>query len=485
MVMSLRGKLHSGLAVMLALTLGTGSVAIWAVQSWQSATEELVYAHAQGLRAQRLVGVLYRQVKELLDPLVSDDPDARAEFAELGGRVQEAFAELYGHARSPEELRRIKALEDAHRSVVDVGGEIFHRLERGERAEALMLMEEDLERAAFRRAEEGVQALQAFYRSASEGSVQRNLAIGRFAKAVGASAILLASMSAVGLALAIRRWFIRPLDVISRSTATISTGDLDHRVPVPTRDELGRLAASINDMARALKAIQEQLVQAERLAALGELSSSIAHNIRNPLASIRSAAQVGMQEAPDAERRESFADIIQAADRLEGWVQGLLSYTRPLSLERRRHSLNRLIEGCLDLHKPSMAEKALGVVLALDPDLPEIILDPERMEQAVAAILANAVDASPGGGRIVLQTALASDGERSRILIRIQDQGSGISPEHGEQVFHPYFTTKTNGIGLGLAMARRIVEQHRGSISLSTGPGRGTVAEIALPVELS
>ncbi|MCI0408376.1 MAG: ATP-binding protein, partial [Acidobacteria bacterium] len=374
------------------------------------------------------------------------------------------------------------ALQEAHRTVVDVAGRIFQHLERGRRAEALELMEGELERVAFRQAEKEVQALQAFYRSASEQSVQRNLAIGRFAKSVGVSAILLASLSAIGLALAVRRWFIRPLDAISRSTATISTGDLDHRVPVRTRDELGRLATSINDMAQALKVIQEQLLQAERLATLGELSSTIAHNIRNPLASIRSAAQVGMQETADLEGRESFADIIQAADRLEGWVQGLLSSIRPFSLERRRYSLNQLVEGCLDLHKPAIAEKALGVVLELDADLPEIILDPERMEQAVAAILANAVEASPRGGRIVLQTALATDSERSRALIRIRDQGAGISPEHREQIFHPYFTTKTNGIGLGLAMARRIVEQHRGRITLSTEPGEGTLAEITLPL---
>ncbi|MGH7405116.1 MAG: ATP-binding protein [Candidatus Methylomirabilales bacterium] len=482
MVMSLRGKLHLGLAVMLVLTLGTGGVAIWAVGSWQSATDELVTAHAQGLLAQRVVGDLYRQIKELLDRVVTDDPDAGAEFAELGGGVQAAFNDLYGHARSAEERQRIRALQDAHRTVVDVAGRIFEHLERGKRAEALELMEEELERVAFRQAEKEVQALQAFYRSASEQSVQRNLAIGRFAKAVSASAILLASLSAVGLGLAVRQWFIRPLDAISRSTATISTGDLDHRVPVHTRDELGRLATSINEMARALKAIQEQLVQAERLAALGELSSYIAHNIRNPLASIRSAAQVGMQETTDPEGRETFGDIIHAADRLEHWVQQLLSYTRPLSLERRRYSLNRMIEGCLDLYQQPMTDKALMPLLELDPDLPEIILDPELMEQVVAAILANAVEASPPGGRIIMQTALAAEGNGSQAVIRITDEGEGIAPELLDQVFHPYFTTKTNGIGLGLAMARKIVEQHRGRITLASGPGRGTVAEITLPL---
>ncbi len=480
--MSLRGKLHLGLAVMLVLTLGTGGVAIWAVGSWQSATDELVTAHAQGLLAQRVVGDLYRQIKELLDRVVTDDPDAGAEFAELGGGVQAAFNDLYDHARSAEERQRIRALQDAHRTVVGVAGRVFEHLERGRRAEALELMEEKLERVAFRQAEKEVQALQAFYRSASEASVQRNFAIGRFAKSVGGSAILLASLSAIGLALAVRRWLIRPLGAISRSTAIISTGDLDHRVPVHTRDELGRLATSINEMARALKAIQEQLVQAERLAALGELSSYIAHNIRNPLASIRSAAQVRMQEICDPEGRETFEDIIHAADRLEHWVQQLLSYTRPLSLERRRYSLNRMIEECLDLYRQPMSDKALRPVLHLDPDHPEIMLDPERMEQAVAAILANAVEASPHGRRIVLQTALAPRAERSQAVIRITDEGEGIPPEHREQVFHPYFTTKTNGIGLGLAMARRIVEQHRGRISLSMEPGHGTVAEIALPL---
>lgn len=482
MAMSLRGKLHVGLALMLVLTLGTGGVAIWAVQGWQSATEELFHAHAQGLRAQRLVGDLYRQIKEVLDRFVSDDRDARAEFVQLGSGLEGAFAELDRHARSADELRRITALYDAYRRVVEVAGEIFDRLERGSRAEALRRMEEDLERVAFRRAEEKVRSLQAFYQEASERSVERNLAIGRFAKFLAALAIILSSLSAIGLALTIRRWFIRPLDEISRSTAIISTGDLDHQVSIRARDEMGRLAISINEMARALKSIQEQLVQAERLAALGELSSYIAHNIRNPLASIRSAAQVGLQETVDPEGRETLGDIIRAADRLEHWVQQLLSYTRPLSLEQQRHSVNRLIEGSVALYKQAMAEKDLRPLLELSPDLPEVVLDLERMEQAVAAILSNAIEASPPGGKITLETAMANGRDRPQVLVRIQDEGKGISAEVRGQIFHPYFTTKANGIGLGLAIARKIVEQHRGSITLFTGPGRGTVAEITLPL---
>lgn len=480
--MSLKGKLHIGLALMLVLTLGAGGVAIWAVQSWQSSTAEIVSAQAQGLRAQRLVGDLYRQIKEVLDKIVSGDPDARAEFVQVGSGVEGTFAELNHHARSAEELQRITALHVAYERVVEIAGEIFDHLEGGQRAEALRLMEGDLERVAFAQAEKEVRALQAFYRTASEQSVQQNLVIGRFAKLVAVAAIIFASLSAIGLALLIRRWFIRPLDDISRSTSVISTGDLDHRVPIHARDEMGRLAISINEMASALKSIQGQLVHAERLAALGELSSYIAHNIRNPLASIRSAAQVGLQEAVDPEGRETLNDIIQAADRLEHWVKQLLSYTRPLSLNLRRHSLNRLIEGSVALHKQAMAEKHLRPVLELTRDLPEVILDQEWMEQAMAAILSNAIEASPPGGKITVETAIANSRDHPLVLLRIQDEGSGISPEVRERIFHPYFTTKANGIGLGLAIARKVVGQHRGSITLLTKPSQGTIAEITLPL---
>lgn len=479
--MSLRGKLHLGLVLMLVLTLGTGGVAIWAVQSWQSATADLVSDHAQGLRAQRLVGDLYRQIKEVLDRVVSDDRDARAEFVQLGGGVEETFAEMNRHARSAEERGRITALHAAYQRVVQIAQEIFEHLEGGRRTEALRLTEENLERVAFPRAEEEVRSLQAFYRAASGRSVQQNLAIGRFAKFLAVAAIILSSLSAIGLALLIRRWFIYPLDEISQSTAIISTGQLEHQVPVRARDELGQLAGSINEMARDLKVIQEQLVHAERLAALGELSAYIAHNIRNPLASIRSAAQVGLQESADPEGKEILEDIIQAADRLEQWVQQLLSYTRPLSLERRSQNVNKLIEGCLTLYKQAMGDKGLRAVLDFDPHLPEITMDPERMEQVVAAVLTNAIDASPHGGKIIIQTALAATTTPSRMLLRIQDEGKGISPELCEQVFHPYFTTKVNGMGLGLAIARRIVEQHGGGITLLNEADRGTVAEIALP----
>ncbi len=479
--MSLRGKLQVGLALMLVLTLGAGGVAIWAVQSWQSATGELVSAQAQGLRAQRLVGDLYRQIKEVLDKVVSGDPDARAEFVQLGSGVEGTFTELNRHASSALERQRITALHAAYERVVDISNEIFDYIEQGRRAEALRLMEEDLEQVAFPRAEGEVRALQAFSRAASEQSVQQNIAIGRLAKSLAVAAIILSSLSAIGLALLIRRWFIHPLDEISQSTAIISTGKLEHQVPIRARDELGRLATSINDMATELKGIQEQLVQAERLAALGELSAYIAHNIRNPLASIRSAAQVGMHETSDPEGKEILEDIIQAADRLEHWVQQLLSYTRPLSLQRRRQNVNQLMEGCLSVYKQALGDKDLTTVLELNPDVPEIVMDPDRMEQAVAAVLTNAIEASPPGGKITVQTAPATTAAPSHVLLRIRDEGRGISPELREQVFHPYFTTKANGMGLGLAIARKIVQQHQGDITLVSAAGRGTIAEITLP----
>ena len=241
-----------------------------------------------------------------------------------------------------------------------------------------------------------------------------------------------------------------------------------------SHDEMGDLARSINRMARELRQNQARLVQSERLAALGELVAYIAHNIRNPLASIRAAAQVGHQEA--LESREAFQDVIATVDRLERWVQDLLSYMKPLSLNLVPEDLDQLIRNAAALFPSQTPGQGPQLILDLHP-LPPVETDAQWTEQVLVAVMANAIEASGPDDRVFVVSRVMQEG----VTIQIRDEGSGISKEVRDKVFDPYFTTKPDGVGLGLAMAKKVMNAHQGTIELHSEAGRGTTVTLCYP----
>jgi len=381
----------------------------------------------------------------------------------------------------PQEVALIQVLHRTHQQVIEVVGEVFQDLRAGRWGRARGTMEEELEGVLFPREEAAIEALKAFYQEQSKRAIDHTLAVNRFMGILTGTALVLFLIQGAALLIGIQRWLVKPLDEIGRSTAIISTGDLEHRILVKAQDELGKLAASINRMASALQEIQGRLVQSERLAAIGELSSYIAHNIRNPLASVRSAAQVSLEDLGDSESvQETLHDIIYAVDKLEGWVRNLLSYIRPITLTRAPQNINRLIQDVIALLKPKLEEKELHLLLNFWEGMPDLVLDEEHMEQVFSAMITNAVEASPYGGCLRITSQVEDGGKR--MAVAISDNGAGIPPEALQKVCDPYFTTKPNGVGLGLTMARKIVEAHGGAIGIMSSKGEGTTVTIHLPL---
>lgn len=470
--MTVKRKLHLAYILMLLSTVGIGGIATWSVVSWKRAAADLAYAHAQGLRVERVRGNIYRQIKEVLDRLVNGDEDADEEFRELGRAVEGEIQKLEAEARGNMELQAVQGLRESYQGLVSLAEEIFEDPQTGE-PEATR-MEEEVERRLFPELEARIETLRVYYRDEAARSIDRTVTVGSLTRRFVGIIVLLSLIQGGILLFGIQRWLVKPLATIGRSTGVISTGDLTHRIEVTSRDELGELAQAINRMAEALKENQAQLVRSERLAAVGELASYIAHNIRNPLASIRAAAQVGLEES-EAEQ-ETFKDIIGAVDRLERWVQSLLSYMRPLTLQSTPQDLNRIIQDALSVLMQEMALKRLRPRLDLSP-LPRIELDGRWMEQVLSAILRNAIEASSQGGRLCISSSFGPGG----VTVRIEDGGKGIPREILDRVFVPYFTTKSEGIGLGLPMAKKIVEAHQGAIELKSEDGKGTTVTIHLP----
>jgi signal transduction histidine kinase len=224
---------------------------------------------------------------------------------------------------------------------------------------------------------------------------------------------------------------------------------------------------------------RERLLEVETLAVAGEMGAAVAHGIRNPLASIRSSAEL-MLESHGEGYQESAEDIIQEVDRLGKWVRDLLSYSSPVESRSEPVHLSALVGELLVDFRREMEKHGVETSVGLSESLPPVRGDAGLLTQVLTALLANAVEAMAGPGRVTLQGRLSPDGRR--VELTIADTGPGMARERLRKAFKPFQTTKARGLGLGLPLAKRIVERLGGRIALQSEPGSGMTVLLELPV---
>lgn len=283
-----------------------------------------------------------------------------------------------------------------------------------------------------------------------------------------------------------RRWVMTPLARLREATERFASGDLTHRALVSGVDEMAGLTAQVNTMAEAIGQMQEREVERERLAAVGEMVRRLAHNIRNPIAGIRNLAELThMRSADEGAVRDMQTEIIQAVDRFNVWLRELLDVTSPLALRPDTHEVGPWIEGVVGAVRPlaTMCEVEIAVRVA-DASM-RAVFDAQRLEHAVVAVLTNAIQASPPGARVeVVVTRMNEDSFPARAWqVEVLDEGEGVPEEIRDLVFHPYFTTKADGSGIGLATAKQIVAGHSGQIELLTRSAGGSRCVVRIPAE--
>ncbi len=240
-------------------------------------------------------------------------------------------------------------------------------------------------------------------------------------------------------------------------------------------------AAELARANAALRAVQQQLVAAERLAAFGEITAAVAHGLGNPLAAIRSVAQVALLDAPDGPVRDRLRQVIAETDRLAERMRALLQFGRPVEQRRVPTALEAAVRGALESVRPRAAAAGVRVDERVPAELPKVRLDPARFEEALLCLLGNALDAMPDGGLLRVRAGPAPAG--GAVEVRIEDTGPGMPPAVLARAFEPLFTTKPAGTGLGLPVARKLLESAGGRLALQSEPGRGTGAVITLPLE--
>jgi signal transduction histidine kinase len=224
---------------------------------------------------------------------------------------------------------------------------------------------------------------------------------------------------------------------------------------------------------------EQRLVRQETFAVLGEMSSAVAHAIRNPLAAIRSSAELILETTSDRASAEPARDIVAQSDRLSAWLRQWLTDTQPTA-QPALLALAPLVEACLQAVARDLQRRGIEASLSLPSDLPTVRADERAVEQVLHSVLSNAMEAVSQGGRIALAADRSGDGRR--VTLKLSDDGPGMTEAERARVGEPFFTTKPQGLGVGLALARRLLERQGGQLRIDSAPGRGTVVSISLLV---
>lgn len=304
----------------------------------------------------------------------------------------------------------------------------------------------------------------------------------------------------------------KPIRQLAKATASVASGDLDVQLPITrpageirvltdaftrmlvdlrtSRREAAEwrrlLEKRVAERTRQLKEAHAELVQAGKLAAIGELASGLAHEVRNPLAVIRMSARYLMKRTKGEEKTEQHLGMIhEEIDRLDKLITDLLGFARPATPVLRSTDVGRLFRRSLALADGEITARSIKTTVSVAPAVPPVMMDPDQMRQVLLNLILNACHAMPDGGDLVLSAALVSPGEKGTTHIRIEvtDTGAGIRSGDIEAVFTPFFTTKASGTGLGLAISQRIIRSHGGEIVARSRPGEGAAFIITLPVK--
>jgi signal transduction histidine kinase len=301
---------------------------------------------------------------------------------------------------------------------------------------------------------------------------------------------LMAVVISAGTIIAVNRLFLAPLKRIQEGAESIGKGDFRYQIPVVSNDEIGELTRTFNQMSSQLKESfdsiqksQERMIQAEKLSSLGQLSARLAHELKNPLTSIKMILQAILDGSSTPEMTKEDAEVIlKEVKKLDTVLTHFLTFAKPPRLELRPLNLGDMIEEVLSLMKAEFDRSRVEVSQEIS-GLPEIKGDYEKMRQVLFNLLHNSIQAMPEGGKLKIGVREILENDRRKVLLRVEDSGQGIPEEYRKKVFDPFFTTKEGGAGLGLSIVYTIIKEHHGSIDLQSQVGQGTVVAVTFHQE--
>ncbi|MFQ5839902.1 MAG: ATP-binding protein, partial [Candidatus Methylomirabilales bacterium] len=317
----------------------------------------------------------------------------------------------------------------------------------------------------------------------------------------GIAAVILGSLGSVIVA----RRITGPIRKLVNGAEAVGRGDLSQQITVRSGDEIGELASAFNKMTHQLsqmRELEERLRRSERLAALGTMAAGIAHDIRNPLTSISIFAQLITTHHADPDVRAKFERVVpRELERVQRTLEDMLELARPSSLSFEPTDINEMLLQVFEVFEQTLTDRKVVVTPRLAHPLPRVQADRKKLYRCLSNLMENAIQSMPQGGEVTIRSALVYQSAPATgpppadptamqetlpyVKVSIRDTGHGIPREVLARIFDPFFTTKERGVGLGMAIAHRVVEDHHGTIDVSSLVGQGTTVTISLPVPSS
>lgn len=277
-------------------------------------------------------------------------------------------------------------------------------------------------------------------------------------------------------------WTLRPLHRLRQRARDIAGGHYGQRIGLRSRDELGDLAREFDSMAQAIEEREQRLIASERLATVGKVAAQITHEIRNPLASIGLYAELLGDEMGEGDDKAEARRLLQAVsgeiDRLSEITESYLRFVRLPKPKLEREDPAQMVLSVTEFARAELRQAGIELTVDVAQDLPEIDADENQLRQALLNLIRNAKEAMPEGGRLRVELAR----REKEVVLRVSDTGAGIPADAQARIFEPFFSTKTKGTGLGLALVRQIVDEHGGQIDVASVPGAGTTFVLSFPV---
>jgi two-component system, NtrC family, sensor kinase len=487
--MTFRKKLLLAFGVMIVPLGIIGAQTLWNLRQETVALRTLEESLARARVFADIESVIYRKLRKVRDYLTGWDPQANDDFERLDSLLHPRIAEWKRAAGDPDDLRLAGDLERLDGRIDAVVRRAVALYRGGQRAAASGLIQDELNRRILPELDATIKAIYTTSRTHNIARAFRNLqATERSTTMVLIVIVVSSAVFGALFAVLIARALARPVAGLKTMMEMVGRGEFDQAraVEIRSRDELGGLARQFVAMAERLQRAHEGIIQAEKLASLGQMSAAVAHGLRNPLASIRAATQLALHQLPArSPQREHLQAVIAEVDRLEKRIAHLLDFTKPVGFSPVAERLATLVDRVVAVFAEKLGRQGITVTVDVSPRLPEAWVDAFQIEQAFLEVVSNALEAMPRGGTLAIGATRVADGAGgARLRVTVRDTGEGIPAAALARVAEPFFTTKADGTGLGLAIAKRFVEQNAGALTIVSREREGTVVTITLPASV-
>jgi signal transduction histidine kinase len=466
---------HELIFVSLIILAVTGGA--FGIHLWDKSAKESQRIHSLIQEIQQARGDLYRQMKELFDAFLLNEHQAEQEYNDYTKSILQHFHNLDNLAIGSEEKKVISDLKENYEIFATNAPDMFHQYQISPNSESRKALYQDMETGIFsryelmsKRAENLLTLKQSELKEKLQDAKQT-------AVIILSIPIILAGLLLILSRILLKRAIVSPINAIMKATKEISQGNLQHKVPDAGAEELSILSQEINKMADDLAESRDALVRTEKQAALGLLVPMLAHNIRNPLASIRATAQVIDVREDDRDTQESINGIMNTVDRLERWTTSLLAYLHPVKPALSEVSFEKIVQNSLVPLEQKLLEKNIEISKNISNAKQNILTDEHLLEQVFYNLILNAIEASPQNSTIQFNAQI----NQTMLEISICDEGSGMPFTPQPNAITPGKSTKRFGTGLGIPFAFKACEVLNGNIEFLAIKPKGTQIKLLFP----